>query len=413
MSAKTIKDVGITRVTPNDGNYFFGYYDKTPWDKKQNKILTHKTIISNRLPTREDLVEVGFINLENNAYVKIGSSNAWNFQQGAMLQWCDNLIIYNFIKNGKEISRIIDSKGKDLQELSFPIYSLMGNNKFASSVNFSRINEYRPGYGYFSDFEEKTKDGLWICDLEKNTKELLVDFKLLRKNKFLSASNSCWIDHILFSPNDNGFTFLLRYITSDGGVYSKLMYYNLKTYGLKCLLDTGMASHGAWYDDENFVIWGRLKRLSSIIMKNRLSKYIKKPINIIRNRQLSSKIRENIYGDCFLKIHVISGEKKVFAPEIPTDKGGGHFSFSRKNNIMLTDTDIDRNGSRSVFIYDLNKKTIEDIISLKTPTNIHRTGYRCDLHPRLSRDENSACIDSIHENFRGIYIIDLRNIIGG
>ena len=35
--------------------------------------------------------------------------------------------------------------------------------------------------------------------------------------------------------------------------------------------------------------------------------------------------------------------------------------------------------------------------------------FRVDLHPRWNWQGNKACFDSVHEGFRGIYVIKLKN----
>ena len=74
-----------TILTPDDGyHYFFGYYD-LPATDLSGRHLCHRVSFMDRLPTAEDLAEIGY--LEDGRFVKIGETSAWNFQQGAMLQY--------------------------------------------------------------------------------------------------------------------------------------------------------------------------------------------------------------------------------------------------------------------------------------------------------------------------------------
>ena len=36
---------------------------------------------------------------------------------------------------------------------------------------------------------------------------------------------------------------------------------------------------------------------------------------------------------------------------------------------------------------------------------------RCDFHPRWDRTGQQLCIDSVHEGFRGIYLLDVRAVL--
>ena len=38
--------------------------------------------------------------------------------------------------------------------------------------------------------------------------------------------------------------------------------------------------------------------------------------------------------------------------------------------------------------------------------------FRCDLHPRWSRDGKRLCFDSIHEGSRQVYALDVSRIVG-
>ena len=80
--------IQIEQITPNDGyNYFFGYYDLQPYDKKSEKHLVHRTTFADRLQTKDDVVEIGYIVIAEKKFYKVAESRAWNFQQGTLLQW--------------------------------------------------------------------------------------------------------------------------------------------------------------------------------------------------------------------------------------------------------------------------------------------------------------------------------------
>ena len=72
-------------LTPEDGyHYFFGYYDLRA-DDGNGKYLCHRVPFWDRLPTKDDEIEVGYV--ENKQFFPIGKTTAWNFQQGSLLQY--------------------------------------------------------------------------------------------------------------------------------------------------------------------------------------------------------------------------------------------------------------------------------------------------------------------------------------
>ncbi len=80
---------------------FFAYYDMRATGKN-GKHLAHRVQFIDRLPTAYDVAEIGY--LDNGEFIKIAETTAWNFQQGAMLQYhpfLENTVYYNVCKNGK------------------------------------------------------------------------------------------------------------------------------------------------------------------------------------------------------------------------------------------------------------------------------------------------------------------------
>jgi hypothetical protein len=398
----------LERITPRNRHFFFGYYDKTPWNLKENKILCCETGAYGREPKVNDLLILGFIDLANKTFHRIAHTVAWNFQQGCMLQWVDDdTVLYNQRLKNKHVSYIANLQGKTLAEIQYPIYAVSHRKKLAMSVDFSRIHTYRPGYGYLGGrFINDDLDGIRAIDLLTQQSQLIVTYRDIKSKIHHRLSNEYWVDHILFSPSDEYITFLFRSITQDQGVFSRLFCCRNDGSDLRCLLDTGMASHADWYDNNTFAIWGRKYALTSAIRKMKLPKFAKAAVKLIRRIGVPDGVRKSIYGDAFLMIDVRSGEITTFAKNIPVRDGGGHFTFMKNGEWMLTDTDINAHGIRKLMLYDMKGENVTNVANVYTPVEIHETPYRCDLHPRCSPSEQMICIDSVHEGYRGMYILN-------
>ncbi len=67
------------------------------------------------------------------------------------------------------------------------------------------------------------------------------------------------MDHILFNQDDSKLAFLLRMLTPDSGVYSRVFYSGFKNIRVSVCSRHGMASHADWLNPRVFAIWGRKK----------------------------------------------------------------------------------------------------------------------------------------------------------
>tara|TARA_B100001250_G_C19779724_1_gene781294 strand:- start:68 stop:1312 length:1245 start_codon:yes stop_codon:yes gene_type:complete len=397
-------------------NFFFGYYDKTPWNYFDNKILSHSIKIKNNLPTVNDFAEVGFFEKNKKwEFKKIDQTNLWNYQQGAMLQWISNEeIIFNQLYKNKIASKIININHQKNTYIDLPIYALSNNKKYFLSTSFDQISLNRKGYNlpYIENAKlNKSNHGIWFYDLKNNKKKIIIPFEFFFDNGFVK-NDECWIDHIIISPNDDKFVFFLRNNTSDGGVYTRLFKYDFLTQNTECILDTGMASHGDWLDNETFIIWARKSNVAKTILKNEESKIINIVKKIYRKIKIPNWFRNNIFKDRFLLIDLKTKKNEYAFKNLPLEIGGGHFTIEKNTkNWVLNDTPLNNKNLRELIIHDIygNNKIVLD--ELYADPKIHFSPIRCDLHPRWNHDKTKVCIDNINENGnRNIVLYDISQL---
>lgn len=394
----------IIRISPKNRNFFFGYYDKDPMNKKLDKTLAHEVNFIIREPTKNDKVKIGYINNNNNLYFQLSETSSWNFQQGSMLQWIDNEnIIFNDCDNKKYFSKILNINNKKVViETKFPIYSISKDKKIYATIDFSKLNAVRKGYGYNQIQYKKNDQVLKICKISNS--DIIVDIREKDLKEFIiPIYRNYWIDHVLFSDYD--FVFLLRHSNSKNDLYTKLMYFNFSKKKIYQVLDTGMAGHGSWLNNDEFIIWARESVIAKKIKSHLLfKKYIKKYFNTLNKFFINNIIRKNIYGDKFLIFNKKTMKICEFKNNIPYHLGGGHFTFTKNKKFMLSDTYPDKKNLSTLFQYNLKTKKNLILKKINTLPQIKDTNFRCDLHPRIIKDKK-IIIDSTHEGFRGIYKI--------
>ena len=139
-------------ITKGPGYHWFGYYDKWQFDQTGRYVLGMKVDFEHRSPSPEDVVQIGIIDLKNNyTWKTVGTSSAWGWQQGCMLQWVPGSseeIIWNDRKNQTYVAHILNIKTWKKRTLPKAIYALSPDGSWAIGTEFSRIQNLRPGYGY-------------------------------------------------------------------------------------------------------------------------------------------------------------------------------------------------------------------------------------------------------------------------
>lgn len=374
----------LTALTQGPKHHFFGYYEKSPWNASQSLLLAHEAAFNDRAPNADDRLTIGIIHTQdNNRFQPLAETAAWNWQQGAMLQWHpadpENRFIHNDRRKDAHVGIVRDISGKEILVYERPIYAALPDGKTGYSVNFARLAVHRPGYGYAGSFDpfrndpHPAQDGIWNVDLETGRSSLIVSLgQLAMLNPKPSMQGGFhYINHI--QPSRSGKWIAFFHIWTTGAKGWEVRFYICRADGseLKCLLDTGKVSHYDWLDDEAILVWAAHPETGK---------------------------------SHFLRVGP-DGTVGVFGNTVLTEDG--HCTFSPDKQWVLNDTYPDQFDMRTLMLVKWPEGRRTDIARLHSPKSKWWGEIRCDLHPRWSREGNKVCIDSVHEGTRQMYVIDV------
>ncbi len=368
-------NVPLEFITPDDGfHYFFGYYDLQPYDKTGKKHLTHRVAFADRIPEIGDVAELGYIDVENKTFHKIAQTNAWNFQQGALLQWFDDeSIIFNDFRNGNYCSVIKNINDGSERIICAPLAHLSSDRKWGLSINFCRVWDFRPGYGYcntkdpFFNDNIPEEDGIFLVDIENNTSKLIISYAQLAKEFPFQpfCEMKLLVNHITFNPSANRFLFLLRNFPEAGKIWGTILItadrdgknmHNLTNYEVN--------SHYYWKNDEEIIIYSGLPDWGIYF--------------------INDKTRERVMLDDDLINH----------DDI-------HCIYSPDKSCFIGDGYPNTGCHRSIFLYDFATKKSRLVTKIFSEP-VSNTDIRCDLHNRFNRAGDMVSFDSFHSGRREI-----------
>ncbi len=372
----------LKSIFPEDGfEYFYGYYDKSPWDKNNRFVLCLRVKNAYKTPDSTEKASIIVIDtLNNNSVNIIGETHCWNSQQGCMAQWLgpdyEKRIIYNDFRNNKFVSIIYNfEKKKEEKVLDLPVYDVSSDGKFALTLDFTRLHRLRKGYGYANIKETTRKEkcpdstAIWKIDLINGTTSEIAKYtdfyNFETRPEMKNAEHK--VNHIMISPNGKRFMVLHRWF-KKGEKYTRLVTMNIDGTDMYNLSDDNFVSHCCWKND----------------------------------KEILSFLRKKETGNHYYLLRDKSNNYKLLWPELNTD---GHCTYSPDKDYVVTDTYPNRKRIANVFICDEEKNTFNKIISVISPFK-YDNDNRCDLHPRWSRNGNKICIDSVHDGKKGIYLID-------
>lgn len=418
------KKIKINRITSDDGNYFFGYYDISPESPDGSKVLVNKAPFIDRMPNENDELEIGYIDTIKYEFHVIGKTTAWNFQEGCRLQWLDdNRIIYNARNTNNDgfHSVVYDIEArKIIQEYTIPIVTLSLSKEIAICHSFIRNKYCYPYEGKLAQ-EIDIDGGLFLLDLKTGESKCVIKMKeLCDTAETMGLEN--WVEHCVINPEGNRFFFLQRWVDKSGAILMNLCVSELNG-KFKVLLKNSFVSHAGWRGNDQISVWCRMPSGINAIQKGGLLR--RNPqlysvlINIYHSIFKSNKIRNKIANDSYVIFDIENNaSKKIKNDDLITD---GHDTWSANQRYMLTDTYPDKEGNRLLMVYDSRENKVLLLGSFfsfprKDPGidgKWNSSPMRCDLHPKQTFSQNNIYFDSVHEGYRGLYCIKISDYLGG
>ncbi len=374
-------------VTAPPNHHFFGYYDKFPWDATGRYLLTLESTFIDRPPTGDDKVTVAMVDLEDgNRLIPLAETYAWNWQQGTHLQWLptapDRLIIYNSREGDHFAAVIQDVHSGEKRVLPRPIYAVSRDGKSAVSLDFARVADTRPGYGYVGlpdpgrDEPHPDDEGIYWLNLETGENRLIISLDQIvhiGHNETMDDSKH-WVNHMQFNTDDSRFLFLHRWKRAERPWWTRLFTANPDGSEIRLIADHDMTSHFDWRDERYILAWARQHDL----------------------------------GDFYYLFDEQTNAREIVGRGVLTTDG--HCSYSPDRQWILTDTYPDRERKRTLLLYRPADRRRIDIGRFYAPPELDGE-IRCDLHPRWNRDGTQVCFDSVHEGHRQMYVIDVAHLV--
>lgn len=392
ISPKIKSEGNIIRLSPDDPSheYFFGYYDKSPWDASDRYVLCMRakdtwSDVNPRASADILLIDTQMPEEHPDRTKAIAKTGAWNVQQACMLQWLgpdfSSRILYNDFREGKYVSVILTLATGEEKVIPAPVYTVSQDGRFALTLDFSRLYNLRPGYGYYNAPEETAGVALpdtaavWTVDLETGAVCPLLkyaDFASFQPRHEMQEEGAVHkVNHLMLSPNGKRFMVLYRWFNGQRK-YTRLVTCNVDGTDMYVLSDDDMVSHCYWKDDQTILAFENKKQGGPgyYLMKDKTQKYI----------------------HCW--------------PQMSND---GHPSYSPNGCLVVTDTYPDRARVAELRLMDGNhEKTDVNVIARVFAPFKYDNDVRCDLHPRWNHAGDSICFDSVFEGHRGLYYVQTR-----
>ncbi|KEO90885.1 hypothetical protein EH31_07560 [Erythrobacter longus] len=360
---------------------FAGYYEIQPVSADGMAVLAHASVAARSALTGKESARLGWFEIETGEWHELAQTQLWCWQMGARLRWWDSAgpraLAFNTIVDGKAVHAVADESGVRAQ-CDWPLFDAREEAGIGLSLNFGRLAHCRPGYGYprledpFADDNLPDGDGVTLVDLATGKGELVYPMPEFAKAVPGATQREYhYLNAALLSPKATRFTVLYKRLPEAGAVHNwtvDAMIGNCDGSGLIRVPLNGRASHYWWLDEDRIVYTAGEGIFANYVVFD------------CRDQSLTPLSNA--------------------APSVD-----GHPSKSEATGQWITDTYPDLYSDQTLFTLSPDAGERREIGRLLADRR-YQDEWRCDLHPRWSRDGETVWVDSTHEGYRALYRVD-------
>lgn len=354
---------------------FFGFHDKSPWSQDGRWLLAHRYQgVGNEADGNQEPVEIMAFGGESwtEPHV-VGTTRAWNWQQGSQLQWvgASDDLIYNDFVDGVCTSVELDIDGQQRRIHPHPVAAIAPNGKLFAAICFQAFGDGMPAYGYAFATHQATSSvdpdtlilfddaGSQVCSVRGG------DLPLLDGEIGSTGGRSSFISHVIFSPDSERVAFMRRTAIPGRRVRSALFVYDTAAGELTRAPFENMVSHYCWLGDEKIFAFANAAGI----------------------------------GDGFFVWNLGSRQLQSWSEVL--GKKDGHPHPTSDGKWAVFDTYPDRQRVQTLRLWETETHNILDLAKLFSPLRFWGD-QRVDLHPRIRSDGRYVCVDCSTTGSRGL-----------
>ena len=374
---------GPRRLSRGPRHHFFGYYGFNPWDAAGQHHLALETDFHERPPAPTDIAAVGLIGAADGRFHAVSRTSAFNLQQGSMLHWIDAgrgpELTHNDWDGDEVVSRAVSPSSGSARILGRAIAAVSPIEPVALGLDYGRMYHCRTVVGYANhrapspEVPAPVDDGLFRIDLRTGEARLIVSIAEVADAAGVSLERGelAWFNHVLFSSDGRRALFFCRHRRGEGRRTS-LWTVAADGSGLDCQLPFGTwISHFAWLDERTL--------LASC----------------------------DALGGQRQFVRFTDGERDLrpYAPgRLPED---GHPALSPDGACLVCDTyPHGTDHGADLFAYWPQRDVVQRLFRARSDPRF-RGDIRCDLHPRWHPSGRWITFDSVHEDERQLYLLEV------
>lgn len=336
-----------------------GYYDR--YNVANDELVFNAVKADANWVTHPVRAHISCYNLISRRQRFIASTSCFNWQLGSNISVGAGLLSFNDLDaNNTIVTRILDHASLSQKDaLPFGTWKVDFQRGLAFTIDYAALFRERPGYGYRGKVNDDFANMVGVWDISQKA----FIYQLSLQSLGFNPNAGFYFNHIIINPHrDEIITLVCREGTERALRPFRI---DFKSGEISEIYYESLFSHASYVDAENIIYFGSSDSARGYVRHN-----------------LESDQKQLLYETRF----------------------DGHPTLI--DHFLITDTYLDRYSRQSVYQVNVKTQSTSNIFSSIVRPR-YRGHIRCDLHPKVSPDQQTVVHDFAQFSERCINILDI------